>query len=557
MRRYIRRGSTGIALIDNRGSRPVLRYVFDVSDTGGNNDAPPPVLWQYREEHRDAVTATLENRYGVSGDNGLEDQLEVIANRLAGEYWNEHQRDLLDIIDGSFLEEYDAFNVGAAFRNAAAVSIAYSLLSRCGMEPESFFDHEDFLSIFDFNTRPTVTALGMAVSQCSEQVLRQIEVTIKKYEREKSAERTIQNGEHSDIQPERGLLHPESGTGRAAEQGPGQVREDAETLSGGTQADPVGQSGNQRETVQSPAGDRGRGERTSGTDDAGTGEGGGRDGGIEEQRPPAVGRPDEHLQGPGRGSDPDGTDLRISQEDQFGQFNLFPTEQQQIESIREAESVNETPSAFSISQDEIDHILRVGSNTENARMKIVTAFSIHTMDYADILKSMYHGGYGIETGAGTLSAWYAEDGIHLARGNNAEYAADAQVISWVDAAKRVSELLEQGRFATNVEIAEAPGFERRELAKSLLYLARDLSDEAKGNGYLSTILDGYIGKAFDDQIEQITKLLEQPDTRDAVIDEYRQFLNAACTLNCFGSIPVHKQGKNIKNLLISTIVEFL
>ena len=250
MRRYIRRGSTGIALIYNRGSRPVLRYVFDVSDTGGNKDAPPPVLWQYREEHRDAVTATPENRYGVSGDNGLEDQLEVIANRLAGEYWNEHQRDLLDIIDGSFLEEYDAFNVGAAFRNAAAVSIAYSLLSRCGMEPESFFDHEDFLSIFDFNTRPTVTALGMAVSQCSEQVLRQIEVTIKKYEREKSAERTIQNGEHSDIQPERGLLHPESGTGRAAEQGPGQVREDAETLSGGTQADPVGQSGNQRETVQ-------------------------------------------------------------------------------------------------------------------------------------------------------------------------------------------------------------------------------------------------------------------------------------------------------------------
>ena len=159
-------------------------------------------------------------------------------------------------------------------------------------------------------------------------------------------------------------------------------------------------------------------------------------------------------------------------------------------------------------------------------MKIVTAFSIHAMDYADILKSMYHGGYGIETGAGTLSAWYAEDGIHLARGNNAEYAADAQVISWVDAAKRVSELLEQGRFATNVEIAEAPGFERRELAKSLLYLARDLSDEAKGNGYLSTILDGYIGKAFDGQVEQITKLLEQPDTRDAVIEEYRQFMIA-------------------------------
>ena len=183
------------------------------------------------------------------------------------------------------------------------------------------------------------------------------------------------------------------------------------------------------------------------------------------------------------------------------------------------------PSAFSVSQEEIDHILRVGSNTENARMKIVTEFSKHAMDYADILKAMYHGGYGIETGAGILSAWYAEDGIHLARGIEAEHAADAQDISWVDAAKRVNELLAEGRFATNVEIAEAPGFERRELAQSILYLAHDLSDEAMERGLLATYRSSW-NEGYPAQTEKIAAMLADPETRDALVEEYRQFMVA-------------------------------
>ena len=255
------------------------------------------------------------------------------------------------------------------------------------------------------------------------------------------------------------------------------------------------------------------------------GESGRRDGGTEEQRPAAMDRPDEHLQGPGGGSDSGGAGIRLTSVEENGQISLFPSEQEQIESISEAESVNETPSAFAISQDEIDHILRVGSNTENARMKIVAEYSKHAMDYADILKSMYHGGYGIETGSGMLSAWYAEDGIHLARGIEAEHAADAQVVSWVDAARRVSELLNEGRFATNVEIAEAPGFERRELAQALLFLARDLSDEAREQGYLSTIR-AISGNGFDDDRDQLAALLAAPETRGPLIAEYRQFMVA-------------------------------
>ena len=158
MRRYVRRGSRGIALIDASGDRPSIRYVFDVSDTGSRDDSRRPYLWKYRPEHEDTVTAVLEREYEVSGEKGLADQLEQIAGQLANEYWQEHQYDILHIVDGSFLEEYDEFNIGAQFRSAAAVSITYAVLSRCGLEPDKYFDHEDFLSIFDFNTPNTIDA---------------------------------------------------------------------------------------------------------------------------------------------------------------------------------------------------------------------------------------------------------------------------------------------------------------------------------------------------------------------------------------------------------------
>ena len=173
MRRYIRRGSKGIALIDPSRDTPRIRYVFDVSDTGTRQNSLTPFLWELREQHVDAVHAALENRYGISNP-ALVDQIQTIAGTLAREYWEENKKDILDIVDGSYLEGYDEFNVGASFRNAAAVSISYALMSRCGMEPDAAFTHEDFMSVFDWNTSETITALGTAVSQISEQVLRQI-----------------------------------------------------------------------------------------------------------------------------------------------------------------------------------------------------------------------------------------------------------------------------------------------------------------------------------------------------------------------------------------------
>jgi len=151
-------------------------------------------LWELRRSHNDTVSAMLERSYDVSGEHGLQDQLERVAAQLADEYWNEHQRDMLDILEDSFLEEYDDFNVGVQFRNAATVSITYALMARCGLEPDDYFEHEDFLSVFDFNTPVTVNALGTAVSEINQQVLRQIEITIRNYERAHSAERTDENG---------------------------------------------------------------------------------------------------------------------------------------------------------------------------------------------------------------------------------------------------------------------------------------------------------------------------------------------------------------------------
>ena len=347
MRRHIRRGSRGIALLDNSRGKPTLRYVFDVADTDRKDEkALNPNLWQYREEHQDAVTAALEGRFEVSGANGLLDQLEQIAVQLAEEYWTDHQYDILHIVDGSFLEEYDELNVEVAFRSAAAVSITYALMSRCGLEPENYFQHEDFLSIFDFNTRDAVTALGMAVSQSSEQVLRQIERAVKQYERTKGAERSAEHGEQTDLHPNGGLPVSERGPAGAAGPGPGQVREDAPAVLEGTPPGAVGDHDNGRDPVPSLSGDRGHGQQPSGEHDAPAGEGGGGHGTAEGQRPNGVGGPDEQLQGPGGGNYHVGADLQLS-----FMPPVIPSQREQMETIQEAESAD-APSAFFVPQAE-------------------------------------------------------------------------------------------------------------------------------------------------------------------------------------------------------------
>ena len=341
MGRYVRRGSKGIALVDDSGDRPRLRYVFDISDTGTREHSRTPWLWTLNEEHTAPVMAMLERNYDVSGGD-LAQQLADVAAGLAEEYWTDHRQDILYIVDGSFLEEYDEYNIEVQFKSAATVSITYALMSRCGLEPEQYFSHEDFMPIFDFNTPAVIGALGTAVSQANQQVLRQIGVTVQNYERAKSAERSATHGKQPDLHSERGLPDSRPAPERAAGEAPGQVRPDAQSVPEAAPAHPVQPAADDREAVPAPSGNRRDGEPAVGADDAPTGRGGGRDGGAESRRPDAVGGPDEHLQSPGRGNSDGGTYQQLT-------LNLFLSEAEQIPQIDEAESVK-TPSAFSMSK---------------------------------------------------------------------------------------------------------------------------------------------------------------------------------------------------------------
>ena len=343
MGRYVRRGSKGIALVDDSGDRPRLRYVFDISDTGTREHSRTPWLWQLEEQHIGPVSAMLERNYGVAGDD-LAQQLTDVAGKLASEYWDEHQQDFRYIVDGSFLEEYDELNIEVQFKSAATVSIAYALMSRCGLDTEQYFQHEDFMPIFDFNTPATVGALGAAVSQMNQQVLRQIGVTIQNYEREQLAERSVTHGEQPDLHEERRLPDSRPEPERTAGEAPGQVRQDAESVPEGTPAPDLQPAAADREAVPAPAGNRRDGEQPSGADDSSVGGVGGRDGGAESPRSDALGGPDEHLQGPSGGDFDGGAYQQLT-------LNLFLSEAEQIQRIDEAENVK-TSSAFSFAQEQ-------------------------------------------------------------------------------------------------------------------------------------------------------------------------------------------------------------
>ena len=512
MGRYVRRGSKGIALVDDSGDQPRLRYVFDISDTGTREHSRTPWLWQLEEQHIGPVSAMLERNYGVAGDD-LAQQLTDVAGKLASEYWDEHQQDFRYIVDGSFLEEYDDLNIEVQFKSAATVSIAYALMSRCGLDTEQYFQHEDFMPIFDFNTPATVGALGAAVSQMNQQVLRQIGVTIQNYEREQLAERSVTHGEQPDLHEERRLPDSQPELERTAGEAPGQVRQDAEGVPEGTPAPDLQPAVADREAVSAPSGDRRDSEQPSGADDAPAGGGSGRHGTVESQQPDEVGGPDEHLQGPGRGDSDGGA---------YSQLSFFLSEAEQIRIIDEAENV-QTSSAFSFAQADIDHVLRLGGNTYRQRERIIAAFEEQksTVEIADTLKTLYHGGNGI----GSITAWYAEDGIHLSHGKTARYDKSAQVISWESAAERIGQLLQDGQFATNVELAEAAGYERSLLAEKFWNLYHDFSEEARVAGYLP-ILSNNPGRGFPEESAWLTEQLKSPEFRQNLAEEYAAFWTA-------------------------------
>ena len=452
MNRYVKRGSKGIALLDMRGEQPRLRYVFDVADTGERKNSRPVQLWKMNAEHEQPIIRALDAAFDVPvGAGSLENHIMEAAERLARDYWEENRRQISDIVADSYLEGYDELNIGASFKRAAAVSIAYSVFTRTVGNADDYFEHEDFLDIFDFNTQAAANVLGTAVSEMSSQLFREIERTIRTYERDKQAERS-QNYDGAELHEERRLPdsgHPVVGAGTEA---PGKVREDAQGVPAGEQHAAVQSLDPDRETVPAPVGDSGDRNRTDGTDDGGASES--ESGTGQEIEPDGMGAAHEHAESAGRGSYSDGT------YQQLNFMSLFQSEAEQIQKIdaaaknaaREAES--EKPSAFVISEDEIDRMLRTGSNFEGGKIRIYALYQQQgeAKERAAFLKAEYGlGGHSYTFMDGSRGfADYDGKGILLRN-----YDHDREVrLTWSAVDKRLDRLVENGQYLTALEMEE-------------------------------------------------------------------------------------------------------
>ena len=361
MNRYVRRGAKGIALLDESSGFPRLHYVFDVSDTGVRRNSRDPEVWQYNDDLKQPVSEMLAATYGISGER-VSQQLADVAGKLVADYWDNNGGDIRAIVDGSLLMDYDEAGVEMQFKSAAAISVTYTLLERCGFEPAGWFDKDDFQAIYNFSTPDSVYALGAAVSDMSREVLRQIERTVKTTIRRRNNERSQHEYEQqSELHADRGLSSPEPDPA-SAEEPAGQVRQAAPDVSDEPSPGAVQHDAPEREPVPAPDGGGADGREPDAADHGAVA--GAEPGPGQGEPADGVGAAHEQPESAGRGTGDDGADLQLS----FLDANI-PTEAQQIEKIDQAES-EKTPSAFVLSQADIEKALRRGSNFENSKLRI-------------------------------------------------------------------------------------------------------------------------------------------------------------------------------------------
>ena len=367
MNRYVRRGAKGIALLDESSGFPRLHYVFDVSDTGVRRNSRDPEVWQYNDDLKQPVSQMLSKTYGISGER-VSQQLADVAGKLVADYWDNNGGDIRAIVDGSLLMDYDEAGVEMQFKSAAAISVTYTLLERCGIEPAGWFDKDDFQAIYNFSTPDSVYALGAAVSDMSREVLRNIERTVKTTIRRRNAERSQYEYEQQerDLLDRRGLPAPEPNPEPAPEAA-GQVRQAAPDVPERPSPGAVQHDAPEREPVPAPDGGGADGREPDAADDDRTaGEEPGPGQGAESD---GMGAAHEQPESTGRGTGADGADLQLSFLDA-----VLPTEVQQIEKIDRAES-EKTPSAFVLSQAEIENELRRhGSGFMGGKQRIMALY---------------------------------------------------------------------------------------------------------------------------------------------------------------------------------------
>ncbi len=367
MNRYVRRGAKGIALLDESSGFPRLHYVFDVSDTGVRRNSRDPEVWQFNDDLKQPVSEMLAATYGISGER-VSQQLADVAGKLVADYWDNNGGDIRAIVDGSLLMDYDEAGVEMQFKSAAAMSVTYTLLERCGFEPAGWFDKDDFQAIYNFSTPDAVFALGAAVSDMSREVLRNIERTVKTSIRRRNAERSQYEYEQQerDLLDHRGLPAPEPDPEPAPEAA-GQIRQAAPDVPDGSSPGAVQHDAPEREPVPASDGGGADGREPNAADHGAASET--EPGPGQRKTSDAVGAAHEQPESTGRGTGADGADLQLSFLDAH-----IPTEAQQIEKIDRAES-EKTPSAFVLSQAEIENELRRhGSGFTGGKQRIIALY---------------------------------------------------------------------------------------------------------------------------------------------------------------------------------------
>ena len=445
MNRYVRRGSKGIALLDDTGDRLRLKYVFDVSDTGGREKSRYPFLWEMQEYHKDPILEMLKDKYD-NEDISISDALYNIAKDLAAEYYEDHKADIEYLTEGSFLEDYDEDNIRVAFEDAATVSIAYTLMKRCGLDTEEYFDHEDFLNIFDFNTADAVAMLGTAVSEQSEQVLRQIALTIAKIERERS-----KSHERTHLQQERGLSDTRPHTDRAdGQQGTalGQIRQNEEKIPTGTQNTVISFPAPVGEVVSTSTGNRPDSQQEIGADNGRLAES--ADTARQEEKSDGLGGTHEQSESSSGGNDTDRAHIQLS---------LFPTEEEQKQRIAENEGLDKPfrTSAFSLQQEETEHELKNGTGTVGGKFRVHQFYQSMPTEKAaiDFIKQEY-GYYGhshtFTDGTAGFVDYQPSLGMKITRYSNPE---SQTILKWLDVEKYLRSLVFSDRYLSEQEKEKA------------------------------------------------------------------------------------------------------
>ena len=443
MNRYVRRGSKGIALLDESSGFPRLHYVFDVSDTGVRRNSRDPEVWQFNDDLKQPVSEMLAATYGISGER-VSQQLADVAGKLVADYWDNNGGDIRAIVDGSLLMDYDEAGVEMQFKSAAAISVTYTLLERCGFEPAGWFDKDDFQAIYNFSTPDSVYALGAAVSDMSREVLRQIERTVKTTIRRRNAERSQHEYEQqSELHADRGLSSPEPDPA-SAEDPAGQVRQAAPDVPEGASPGAVQHDAPEREPVPAPDGGGADGREPDAADhgaasetEPGPGQGAESDG---------MGAAHEQPAGTGRGTGAERTDLQLSFFDAH-----IPTEAKQIESIDQAES-EKSPSAFVLSQAEIENELRKhGSGFQDGKQRIIELYQTQPdrkLRAKALAKEYGIGGHSQDFLDGS-SGFVNHDG----KGLEFDHYPDHQkfTLSWTQVEKYIDLMIQSDRYLTDQE----------------------------------------------------------------------------------------------------------